>query len=606
MSQLAPLPFVLPILMAALLMAAQKLLPRWLIDGLAFVTALTVTILCGLLFLHCQSAPIVYWFGGWQPRQGVALGISFVIDPLGASLSCLAGLLVTAALVFSWRYFKEIGTLFTALMLTFLGAMAGFSLTGDLFNLFVFFELMSVAAYALTGYKIEEEQALEGALNFAITNSIGAFLTLIGISLLYARTGALNLAQIGNTLASEPMNGLVVMAFVLITAGFGVKAALFPFHFWLDDAHAVAPTPVCVLFSGVMVELGLYAIWRIYITVFSGVMAPHSGSVQVVFLGFGVVTALIGAVMCLGQRHLKRLLAFSTISHAGLFLIGVGLLNGRALSGTWLYILSHGLVKGALFLCAGILLNRFGSVDENVLCGKGRILRSVGAAYFVGALALTGLPPFGTYAGKSLMEEAATDAGRGWLNVFMLVISAMTGAAVLRAGGRIFLGWGETDNQDADTPGQEEKETQEDYNRAPAVMLLPTVALLAVALLLGFTHRYEPQAEAAALRALDRPAYAARVLYHRTVPTPAPEPPKELKLPGLLYGIGATLGALLLAAISLFRDRLPRRLKTLSRRILQPPMRALRNLHSGNVCDYVTWIVIGVVLLGGTLWLELS
>ena len=126
---------------------------------------------------------------------------------------------MTAALVFSWRYFKEIGTLFTALMLVFLGAMAGFSLTGDLFNLFVFFELMSVAAYALTGYKIEEEQALEGALNFAITNSIGAFLVLIGIGLLYGRTGALNLAQIGQALASGPADGLVIVALALITGG---------------------------------------------------------------------------------------------------------------------------------------------------------------------------------------------------------------------------------------------------------------------------------------------------------------------------------------------------------------------------------------------------
>ena len=276
--------------------------------------------------------------------------------------------------------------------------------------------------------------------------------------------------------------------------------------------------------------------------------AAYSG----VCIGFGVTTALVGAAMCLGQRHLKRLLAFSTISHAGLFLIGVGLMNGRALAGTWLYILAHGMVKGALFLCAGILLNRFGSVDENELRGKARILRYAGGVYLIGALALTGLPPFGTYAGKALMEESATDAGREWLNILMLVISAMTGAAVLRAGARIFMGWGVTENLDADTPSREEKETQENYNRAPLVMLLPAVALLAGALLLGFTHRFEPQAEATALRALYRPAYAAQVLEHRTVPTPAPEPPKPSQLPGLLYGAGATLGALLLAAMALF------------------------------------------------------
>ena len=146
---------------------------------------------------HTVDKPIVYWFGGWQPRQGMALGIGFVIDPFGAGLALLAAAWSSPALVFSWRYFDEVGALYSALMLIFLGAMAGFCLTGDLFNMFVFFELMSVTAYALTAYKIEEEQALMGAFNFAITNSVGAFLVLVGIGLLYGRTGALNLAQLG-------------------------------------------------------------------------------------------------------------------------------------------------------------------------------------------------------------------------------------------------------------------------------------------------------------------------------------------------------------------------------------------------------------------------
>ena len=464
---------------------------------------------------------------------------------------------------------------------------------------------MSVSAYALTGYKIEEEQALEGALKFAITNSIGAFLTLIGISLLYARTGALNLAQIGNTLAGGPIDGLIILAFTLIVAGFGVKAALVPLHFWLSDAHAVAPTPVCVLFSGVMVELGLYAIWRIYVTVFSGVLTSHSEGVQAVFIGVGVVTALVGAAMCLGQRHLKRLLAFSTISHAGLFLIGVGLLNARALTGTFLYIISHGMVKGGLFLCAGILLNRFGSVDENELCGKAKILRFTGVLYLIGAMALAGLPPFGTYAGKALMEEAATKSGREWLNALMLITSAMTGGAVLRAGGRIFLGWGMPENQDADTPNKEEKEVKENYNRAPAVLLLPVIILLMGGLLLGFAHRVEPELEATALRALNRPAYSAIVLEHRVIPVTVPEFSPASKVPGLLYGVGAALGALLLAGLTLFCDRVPEWLREGARRILHPMMKALRALHSGDACDYVAWIVIGVTLLSGALLLKL-
>src|SRR5205823_7842205 len=135
-----------------------------------------------------------------------------------------------------------------------------FALTDDLFNLFVFFELMSVAAYALTGYRVEQPGVLQGALVFAVTNSIGAFVILIGIALLYGRTGALNLAQIGDALAQGRLDGLVIGALVLLTVGFLVKAGAAPFHFWLADAYAVAPAPVGALLAGVMSDLGVHAI----------------------------------------------------------------------------------------------------------------------------------------------------------------------------------------------------------------------------------------------------------------------------------------------------------------------------------------------------------
>src|SRR4051812_6463786 len=144
-------------------------------------------------------------------------------------------------------------------MLLFLAGAMGFSLTGDLFNLFVFFELVSVSAYALTAYDIEERGPLTGTLNFAVTNSVGAFFILTGLALVYARTGALNMAQIGESLASSPAgaDSLVVGAFTLMCVGFFCKAAVVPFHFWLADAYSVAPTPVCLLLSAVMSELGL-------------------------------------------------------------------------------------------------------------------------------------------------------------------------------------------------------------------------------------------------------------------------------------------------------------------------------------------------------------
>src|SRR5579884_2599816 len=332
MSWLLPLPVAIPLLAAAVVVATDHVAPRRLEDAVALVAAAAATAVSILIMLDTQRGAVLHWFGGWHPRGNLALGIGFVADPLGAGMAVLSTGLVTLALAYSWTYMREASRLFDTLMLVFCAATAGFSLTGDLFNMFVWFELMGVAAYALAGFKVEELGPVQGAVNFAITNTAGAYLILMGIGLLYARTGALNFAQLGQFLAARPVDRLVIVALTLVFVGFLVKAAIVPFHWWLADAHAVAPAPVCVLFSGAMVEMGIYAVARIYWTVFSSPLG-HAGEVRSLLVWIGVVTALVGALMCFLQRHLKRMLAFSTITHAGVMLVGVGLLDPKALAG---------------------------------------------------------------------------------------------------------------------------------------------------------------------------------------------------------------------------------------------------------------------------------
>ena len=228
MDQLLALVVVVPLLTAAAVTAFGPLLRnrRRLLDFTAILAAASVAVMLSVIMIRTSSGNQVYWFAGFRPAHGVSIGIDFEVQPISAGLACLAAVLVTAAMTFSWRYFERVATYFQAMMLTFLAGIVGFCLTGDLFDLFVWFELMGVSAYALTAYRPEERGPIQGALNFAITNSVGAYLSLSGIALIYGRTGALNMAQIGVAIAKHPADRLVVVAFVLVIAALVAASGL--------------------------------------------------------------------------------------------------------------------------------------------------------------------------------------------------------------------------------------------------------------------------------------------------------------------------------------------------------------------------------------------
>ena len=422
MDQLLALAVAVPLLAAAAISACAPLFRgrRRALDLAAIGTAAAVASMLFVIMIRTADRDQVYWFAGFRPARGIVIGIDFEVQPLSAGLACLAAVLVVAAMTFSWRYFEQVATYYHALMLIFLAGITGFCLTGDIFDMFVWFELMGVAAYALTAYRPEERGPIQGALNFAITNSVGAYLSLSGIALIYGRTGALNMAQIGTAIARHPADRLVVVAFLLIIAALLIKGAIVPFHFWLADAHAVAPTPVCVLFSGVMVELGLYGIARVYWSMF-GQALGHRAAISHVFLALGLLTALTGALFCFRERHIKRLLAFSTISHVGMFLTGVALLTPLGLAGAAVYVIGHALVKAALFLCTGIVLHRLGSVNETHLHGRGRHLKVTGIVFTLAGLGLAGLPPFAIFLGKGWIEASAGLHGVAWITAIMII-----------------------------------------------------------------------------------------------------------------------------------------------------------------------------------------
>jgi multicomponent Na+:H+ antiporter subunit D len=621
MDQLFALVVTVPLLVAAALLAGRPFLQhRELVRNVVAVsTSMAVAVM--LLFLAFRTTSgSVYWFAGFRPTGGVAVGIDFEADPLNAGLACLGAVLMTASMIFASRYFPQVGTYFHVLMLTFLAGVCGFCLAGDVFDLFVWFELMGVSAYALTAYRPEERGPIQGALNFAITNSVGAYLSLTGIALIYGRTGALNMARISRYVSSHPPDGLVTIAFLLVITGLLVKAAIVPFHFWLADAHAVAPTPVCVMFSGVMVELGLYGIARMYWSVF-GAALGHRAAISHVFLALGVLTAVVGALYCFRERHIKRLLAFSTISHSGMFLAGFALLTPLGLAGEALSVLSHAFVKGALFLGAGIILHRLHSVNESRLHGRGRQLRVTGVVFTLAALGLADLPPFGTFLGKGWITDSADSvAGGPWLAAVFCACTVLTAGAVLRVAGGVFYGLGDPPGEDrgmAAEANEETGETESGRQRTPLTMLIPPCLLAALGLaagILAMTPRWAAALESAAVRFQDQRAYASLVLDGvRTVHPAAPYPqaPADVTAASVITALCSVAGAILLALAALYWRRLP---------LLSPGgatprtprghrgyepgtglTTAFRRFQSGVINDYITWLVTGVAALGGIL-----
>jgi multicomponent Na+:H+ antiporter subunit D len=585
MTWIPPLLVTIPLLAAAVTAGLDHVMPHPVKDAIVVGASAATTALAFLLLRRAESHEVVHWFGGWQPSHGVALGIDFAVGPLVAGMCAVIGLVMTLALVYSLTFLAEAARLFDALMLVALAAMCGFAMSGDLFNLFVWLELMGVAAYALTGYQVERLGPVQGAVNFAITNSLGGYLFAVGIALIYARTGALNLAQIGSTLSHGSAGGLVIVAMTLLFCGFLIKGAVVPFHLWAADAYAVALAPVCAVLGGVMTDIGLIGVARLYWTVFA-VPFGHGNAVGDVFLWLGIVTAVLAGTMAFLQRHLKRMLAYSVVCHIGIMLAGIGLLDSSGLAGAELIFVAHALLTAGLFFVAGILHVDHALIDELRLHGRGRGSRGLALVWFAGTLGLIGTPYLGIYLGHGLLDEGA----RPWVPALLWFASALAGAALLRAGARIFLGWGDEDDPLLGKP-MEEDPLERDVRRPLLVGVAATAVVLglAISIVPGLGQRAEYSAD----RFRDTSGYAARVLHDRPLPSPQSLPVsiEHTSLESLLYSGSATILAVGLALFGLYRSRA---LLTVA-----PPIRVLRELHSGVVGDYVTWIAVGTAVTGG-------
>jgi multicomponent Na+:H+ antiporter subunit D len=587
---LIPLAVVVPLGAAAVLAGANRHIPAVGRDLIGTGAAATMTVLAAIVMTDSAHGRIVYWFSGWRPVHGTAIGVDYAVDPTGAGLAVLAGLLALAALVYSRRFFGETAGRYPAVVLVFAAASVDFAWTGDLFNLFVAFELVAVAGFVLSGYYAEREAPLQGAINFAVVNTIGGLVVLTGVAFLYGDTGTLNLAQMGQALAGHPPSGVVVVSFALLAGGFMVKAGAVPWHFWLPDAYGTAPAPACILLAGVTSELGLFGLARTWEVVFAGAVGGAAEQrIRVVLGAIGILTALVGTAMSLVEPHPRRLLAFVVIAHIGVYLLGFSLLRTAALGGVALLVAGDACTKASLFLAFGIIGRHRRATGAQRLRGEGPAITIAAGLIVVGAVALADLPPFATSVGKDLLVATAGSAGP-LVEVVIAVTVVGSSAAILIGAARVWRG----ESDEAPSPSEETAETAAGWGNL--TLLAPPVVLLAAGLALGVVPHLAHHAASAAASFADRHGYASSVLGNQPGIAPVPEVPAAT-LTARLVDVAEAAASVVLALVILSRRSVIDGIVAATR--------ALERLHRGHLGDQVTWAVLGMALLAGASGLAL-
>ncbi len=379
-----------------------------------------------------DNGVFVYTMGRWLPPEGINL----VLDGLSLLMLIVINSVAFLVTLYSVSYMKRFTSKskFYSLFALMLAGMNGTVLTGDFFNLFIFLEIASIASYALVAFGVEAEE-LEAAFKYMIMSSVASVLILFAIGLLYGATGSLNMADIGGIIQGKH-NLLLSFSLVLFLAGFGLKAAIIPFHAWLPDAHPSAPAPISAMLSGVLIKaLGIYAIMRVFFNVYGMTI-----QLSWVFMILGIISMVGGGVLALRQTDFKRLLAYSSISQMGYILIGLGCGNYWGLLGALFHLFNHATFKGLLFLNSGAVEYSTGTRKLNEMGGLSKVMPVTGATSTIGSLSISGIPPFSGFWSKLFIIIGLVQAGRFTLVVLTILVSVLTLAYYLKVQRFAFFG----------------------------------------------------------------------------------------------------------------------------------------------------------------------
>jgi multicomponent Na+:H+ antiporter subunit D len=478
----------LPILLIAVPLLSALIIPlagrinralSWYIatitTGICFVISLL------LLPIVLEEGKISYWLGGWVPP----VGIEYVIDYLNIFVVLIVAFIAFMVSIYSRKSVEhEIDpgkvSIFYAVYLLFITGLMGIVVTGDIFNLYVFLEITSIAGYALIALG-KKREALVASFKYVVMGTIGATFILLGIGYLYLMTGTLNMADLAQRLPELYHTSAVLTAFALLAVGLCLKIALFPLHTWLPNAYAYAPSVVSAAMAATATKVGAYALIRILFSVFEpGFMTGGDLNLAHIFLVFSVIAILAGSILAVSQTDIKKMLAYSSVGQIGYIVLGISLLSVTGLIGSLVHILNHALMKGGLFLVAGAVVYKAGVTHIDGFKGLGKKMPVSMAAFTIGALSMIGVPLTVGFVSKWYLAVASLEVGMWYLVPVILISSLLTAVYFWRVIDNIYFKTAEED------PGHghhgEERVKPDD---APAWMLAPTVAVAALCIIFG-------------------------------------------------------------------------------------------------------------------------
>jgi multicomponent Na+:H+ antiporter subunit D len=430
MTWLVPLPVIMPLLGAALTLLIRKH-PTLQRTVSLLVLGATLVVAIALLAITASGDPLVVTVGGWV----APLGIVLVADRLAALMLVVSAAVTLCVLVYSIGQGMADGddgppvSVYHPAYLILTAGVTNAFLAGDLFNLYVGFEILLAASYVLITIGATESRIRDGT-TYVVVSLLSSLIFLTAIGLIYAATGTLNLAQLAGRLDALP-DGLQLGLQSMLLLAFGIKAAVFPLSAWLPDSYPTAIAPVTAVFAGLLTKVGVYAIIRTQTLLF-----PH-GPAATVLLVAAFLTMIVGILGAVAQSDIKRLMSFTLVSHIGYMLFGIGLVSVAGLAGAIFYVVHHIIIQTTLFLAAGLIERRGGTTTLDGLGGLARLAPVLGVLFFVPALNLAGIPPFSGFLGKLGLMRAGVADGRplAWL---LVAGSVATSLLTLYAIGRVW------------------------------------------------------------------------------------------------------------------------------------------------------------------------